>query len=88
MLRTRAERIYPQDFTGSRSPVIAAFAARLANGQQRGLVRQGDALEMAVMAWGLLQGLIGMHRSGRFNLSRDDFTGMCRRGVAQLINRD
>ncbi|WP_082011942.1 TetR/AcrR family transcriptional regulator [Rhizobium sp. WW_1] len=88
VLSTRAERIYPHDFIEGRSPVIGAFTARLASGQQRGLVRQGDALEIAMMCWGLLQGLVGMHRSGRFNLSREDFTGMCLRAVARIIYKD
>ncbi|MGV1759590.1 TetR/AcrR family transcriptional regulator [Rhizobium sp. A22-96] len=88
VLKTRAERVYPQDFVGGRSPVVGAFSTRLADGQQRGLVRPGDALEIAIFSWGLLQGLIGMHRSGRFNLSREDFTDMCLRAVARLINKD
>jgi len=88
VLKTRAGRIYPQDFKGGRSPVIGAFAARLADGQRRGLVREGDALEIAIFSWATLQGLIGLHRSGRFNLSREDFTDMCLRGLARIINKD
>ncbi|NLS01560.1 TetR/AcrR family transcriptional regulator [Rhizobium sp. P38BS-XIX] len=88
VLKTRAERIYPQDFTAGRSPVIGALTARLAKGQQEGAIRQGDPLEMAIACWALAQGLIGMHRSGRFNLSREDFNNMCLRAVAGILNKE
>ena len=85
VLKTKAERIYPEDFRAGRSPVIGQFAARLAEGQAEGLVRAGDPLELAMGAWGVLHGLIGLHRSGRFSLSRQDFTDLCLRSAARLI---
>ena len=84
VLKTRAERVYPQDFEAGRSPVVGAFAERLAAGQAQGLVREGPPLELAMAVWGVLQGLVGLHRSGRFNLSRPEFTALCLRSAERI----
>lgn len=84
VLKTRAERIYPEDFEAGRSPVVGGFARRLAEGQAQGLVREGRPLELAMAVWGVLQGLVGLHRSGRFNLSRPDFTALCLRSAERI----
>ncbi|KQV41147.1 TetR/AcrR family transcriptional regulator [Massilia sp. Root335] len=84
VLKTRAERIYPDDFEAGRSPVIGGFALRLAEGQAAGLVRAGPPLELAMAVWGVLQGLVALHRSGRFNLSRPAFTALCLRSAARI----
>ena len=88
VLKTRAERIYPEDFEAGRSPVIGGFAQRLAEGQTAGLVRDGPPLELAMAVWGVLQGLVGLHRSGRFNLSRQVFTALCLRSAERIYLRE
>jgi AcrR family transcriptional regulator len=88
VLQTRAERIYPDDFEAGRSPVIGGFARRLAEGQAAGLVRAGPPLELALAVWGVLQGLVTLHRSGRFNLSRPAFTALCLRSAARIYLKD
>jgi len=87
VLKTRAERIYPEDFEAGRSPVVGGFARRLAEGQAQGLVCEGPPLELAMAVWGVLQGLVGLHRSGRFNLSRPDFTALCLRSAERIYLR-
>jgi len=84
VLRTRAERIYPDDFEAGRSPVVSGFAQRLAAGQTAGLVRAGPPLELAMAVWGVLQGLVTLHRSGRFDLPRPAFTALCLRSAARI----
>ena len=87
VLHTRAERIYPDDFEAGRSPVIGGFARRLAEGQAAGLVRAGPP-QLAMAVWGVLQGLVTLHRSGRFNLSRPAFTALCLRSAARIYLED
>lgn len=84
VLQTRAERVYPEDFRAGRSPVIGLLTAKLAEGQAAGIVRTGDPLELAMGVWGVLHGLIGLYRSGRFSLSRQDFTALCLRSAARI----
>lgn len=84
VLKTQAERVYPEDFEAGRSPVVGGFARRLAEGQAAGIVRDGPPLELAMAVWGVLQGLVSLHRSGRFNLSRVAFTALCRRSAERI----
>jgi AcrR family transcriptional regulator len=84
VLRTEVERIYPEDFQAGKSPVVSLMVAHLARGQDEGSVRPGDALEMAMAVWGVLQGLVGLHRSGRFNMARRDFTELCLRSAERI----
>lgn len=85
VLRTKAERIYPEDFRAGKSPVIGLLTARLAEGQAAGKVRPGDPLDLAMGVWGVLHGLIALHRSGRFSLSRQDFIDLCLRSAARVV---
>jgi len=84
VLRTEVERIYPEDFRAGKSPVVSLMVAQLTRGQTEGSVRAGDSLEMAMALWGVLQGLIQLHRSGRFNMARQDFTELCLRSAQRI----
>lgn len=84
VLRTTAERVYPEDFRAGKSPVISGFVARLTEGQITGVVRPGDPLDIAMTVWAALHGLVGLYRSGRFSLSRADFTAMCQRAATRI----
>ncbi len=84
VLRTEVERIYPEDFRKGKSPAVSRMVEQLTRGQTEGLVRAGDPLEMAMAIWGVLQGLIQLHRSGRFNMARKDFTALCLRSAARI----
>jgi AcrR family transcriptional regulator len=84
VLRTEVERVYPEDFRAGKSPVVSLMVAQLTRGQAEGLVRAGDALEMAMAVWGVLQGLIQLHRSGRFDMARQDFTELCLRSAQRI----
>jgi AcrR family transcriptional regulator len=84
VLRTEVERIYPEDFQAGKSPAVSLMVAQLTRGQAEGTVRPGDPLEMAMAVWGVLQGLVGLHRSGRFNMARKDFTELCLRSAERI----
>ena len=84
VLRTEVERIYPEDFRAGKSPVVGRMVEQLTRGQADGSVRAGDPLEMAMAVWGVLQGLIQLHRSGRFNMVRKDFTALCLRSAGRI----
>lgn len=84
VLRTEVERIYPEDFRKGKSPAVSLMVEYLTRGQAESLVRAGDPLEMAMAIWGVLQGLIQLHRSGRFNMARKDFTALCLRSAERI----
>jgi AcrR family transcriptional regulator len=85
VLRTQVERIYPQDFRAGKSPVISLMAKKIQVAQAAGQLKAGDALEIALLLWAQLHGLVMLHRSGRFSLSRNAFLALCDRGGALVI---
>jgi len=78
VLKTNVERVYPEDFRAGKSPVIGLMVERLEAAQARGLIKDGDALEMTMFVWGQLHGLVMLHRAGRFSLTRAAFLKLCK----------
>jgi AcrR family transcriptional regulator len=79
VLKTNVERIYPEDFRAGNSPVIGLTTKRIEAAQGEGKLRAGDSLEMALLVWAQLHGLVMLHRSSRFSLKRSDFLALCKR---------
>ncbi len=80
MLRTSVERIYPRDFAAGKSPVISRVMAQV---RAAGLI--GDPLEVSLFFWAELHGLVLLHRSGRFAMSRPAFLALCDRATDRLL---
>lgn len=86
VLRTRVERIYPRDFRAGKSPVISAIANKIEAAQAAGQLKSGDALELALLFWVQLHGLVMLNRSGRFSLNRSAFLALCDRSIVVMLN--
>jgi AcrR family transcriptional regulator len=86
VLRTQVERIYPQDFRAGKSPVISLMAQKILAAQAAGQLEPADALEIAMLLWAQLHGLVMLHRSGRFSLSRRAFLALCDRAGALIVS--
>ncbi|GFE89822.1 TetR/AcrR family transcriptional regulator [Steroidobacter agaridevorans] len=85
VLKTQAERIYPQDFRAGKSPVISLMAKKIEAAQATGQLNSGNALEIALLLWAQLHGLAMLHRSGRFSLNRNAFLALCDRAIELII---
>jgi AcrR family transcriptional regulator len=79
ILRTRVERVYPQDFSAGKSPVISVTAQRIQAAHASRRMNQEDALELALLMWAQVHGLVMLYRAGRFSLNRDAFLRLCER---------
>ena len=79
VLKTRVERLYPDDFAAGKSPVISLAMQRIAAAQVDGALAKGDPLELALFLWAELHGLAMLHRSGRFAMERTAFLALCAR---------
>src|SRR5690242_3191997 len=86
VLRTQVERIYPQDFRAGKSPVISLTMQRLEAAQAAGLMQPVDALELALLLWAQLHGLVMLHRAGRFSLRRAAFFALCERATQRFVS--
>lgn len=85
VLRTQVERIYPQDFSAGKSPVISMMVQRIQAARAGRRLKRTDALELALLMWAQLHGLVMLHRAGRFALSRADFLALCERATRRLV---
>jgi AcrR family transcriptional regulator len=81
VLRTHVERIYPEHFRAGKSPVISLITTKFQAAQRSGQIKGGDALELALLFWAQIHGLMMLHRSGRFSLDRNEFLALCERSV-------
>jgi AcrR family transcriptional regulator len=77
-------RHYPHDFAAGRSPVIALAVARIDQAKAEGLLGDMPALDFALTLSALAQGLISMHRAGRFS-SDAEFTALYRSVLHQSL---
>jgi AcrR family transcriptional regulator len=59
-------RRYPHDFAAGRSPVIALTVIKIEQAKAEGLACCMPSLDIALTLSALAQGLISMHRAGRF----------------------
>jgi AcrR family transcriptional regulator len=84
ILRTRVERVYPQDFSAGKSPVISIMAQRFQPARAQGHMKRKDALELALMMWAQVHGLVMLYRAGRFSLDRDAFLRLCERSTQRF----
>jgi AcrR family transcriptional regulator len=81
VLRTHVERIYPEDFRAGKSPVVSLIARKFQAAQDSGQLNGGDALELALLFWAQIHGLMMLYRSGRFSLDRNEFLALCVRAI-------
>jgi AcrR family transcriptional regulator len=82
---TRARRI-PDDFAAGRSPAGRLWLARLEELRVAGrLTEDAEPLDVAFTLWALAQGLVTLHRAGRFAGTVDDFRASYARSVRRCL---
>jgi AcrR family transcriptional regulator len=59
-------RRYPDDFAAGRSPVISMTVLRIEQAKAAGLLGDPDSVDIVLTLSALAQGLVSMHRAGRF----------------------
>lgn len=66
-------RRFPEDFRARSSPTLNVIADLLAEGIQRGLLRDRDPWDLAMTLWAQGHGLIALYRAGRFSYDAAQF---------------
>ncbi len=85
VLRTHVERVYPDDFRAGHSPAVSLSMERIRRAQEAKQLIAGDPLELTMLFWAQAHGLVMLHRSGRFSLSRAKFIALCLRNTEQVF---
>ena len=86
VLRTRVQRLYPDDFRARKSAVATMVVARVEAAQAEGRIAPGDPLEIGLLFWSALHGLAMLNRSGRFAMKRASFLALCARLTEQVLD--
>jgi AcrR family transcriptional regulator len=84
-VRANARR-YPDDFTGGGSPTLSAVAGLLTEGVRRGVFREHDAWEQALIIAAVLHGLVQLRHGGRLALEDAAFKALCGRAVGSVFD--
>jgi AcrR family transcriptional regulator len=79
-------RRFPEDFRARKSPSLNLFADTVGAAIQRGDLQKGDAWEIAMQMWAMLQGYVSLYLAGRFNYTEQAFRLLCRRALRRLID--
>lgn len=85
VIRTKVERIYPDDFRAGRSPVIAWMVELIQESQERNLLAGGDPVEIALLLWAQVHGLVMLQRASRISMNREVFISLCENAAARTI---
>lgn len=85
VLRTQVERIYPEDFRAGKSPVFSRFVERFRAAQEDGLFADQDPVELTMLVWSQLHGLVMLNRAGRFSLPAPQFVAFCVRATERFV---
>jgi AcrR family transcriptional regulator len=79
-------RRFPTDFSAGRSPLFSRFANAIEAAMRAGSLRRDDVGEVTLALWALVQGLLALHRRGRFDLEADEFRALLRRSVRRVLH--
>jgi len=85
---TRREdaRRFPEDFRARRSPTLNVVADVVAEAQRGGVLRDGDAWDIAMTLWAHTHGLIALYRAGRFSYDEREFRAFYEASLGRLLD--
>ncbi|MQA78237.1 MAG: TetR family transcriptional regulator [Streptosporangiales bacterium] len=83
--RDKARR-FPEDFQAGRSPTLNLLAAMLTEGIRRGLLRECDVWEVALVLAATIHGLVQLYDGGRIALPEPEFRGLCEAAVWRILD--
>jgi AcrR family transcriptional regulator len=66
-------RRFPEDFRARQSPTLNVVADMLQEAMRKGLLRDGDPWDIAMIMWAQAHGLIALYRAGRFSYDEAQF---------------
>lgn len=83
-LRANTARRYPDDFAAGRSPAMAMVFDQIEAARRAGLIGEAPAMEIGVSVAAMAQGLVEMHRAGRFT-SEAEFRRLYRSALSRCL---
>lgn len=78
-------RRFPDDFRARRSPTLNVVHDAVVEAQQAGVLREGDAWDIAMTLWAHSHGLVALYRAGRFSYDDRRFQAFYRESLERLL---
>ncbi|MBO9664068.1 TetR/AcrR family transcriptional regulator [Dokdonella sp.] len=85
-VRREDARKFPEDFRARRSPTLNVVADVVVEAQRAGLLRDGDAWDIAMTLWAHTHGLIALYRAGRFSYDERGFRAFYDASLGRLFD--
>lgn len=85
-VRREDARRFPEDFRARRSPTLNVVADVVVEAQREGLLRKGDAWDIAMTLWAHTHGLIALYRAGRFSYDEREFRNFYDASLGRLFD--
>jgi AcrR family transcriptional regulator len=85
LLRANSARQFPDDFVAGRSPPVAMIFERIEQARREGLIGEAPTPEIALSIWAMAQGLIALHRAGRFTRDEAAFRSLYHSALRRSI---
>lgn len=79
-------RRYPEDFHAGKSPTFNIAVEAVAEGMRQGVLKPGDAYDVAMTLTGLQHGLITLYRAGRFSFDETEFRTFYLESMERLLD--
>lgn len=79
-------RSFPGDFRAGRSPTLNLLTETLSEAIRRGVLRECDVWELAVVLAGTMHGLVQMYDGGRIDLPEPNFRTLCESAVWRVLD--
>jgi AcrR family transcriptional regulator len=84
--RREDARRYPDDFLARRSPTLNVVHDAVRVAQSAGLLRAGDAWDIAMTLWAQSHGLVALYRAGRFSYDERAFRSFYDASMQRLLD--
>jgi AcrR family transcriptional regulator len=78
-------RRYPEDFHARRSPTLNVVHDVVVEAQAAGVLRAGDAWDIAMSVWAHAHGLVALYRAGRFSYDERGFRAFYEASLRRLV---
>lgn len=84
--RREQARSFPDDFRAGRSPTLNLLTETLSEAIRRGVLRECDVWELALVLAATMHGLVQMYHGGRINLSEPNFRALCESAAWRILD--
>lgn len=85
LFRARSARRFPDDFIAGRSPPVSLMFDHIEAAKLLGLIGDAPTPEISLSIWAMAQGMVELHRAGRFAGGEAEFRALFRSAMRRCL---